>query len=106
MYIYFLNISIFYVNWVRGVDLMMGEEISQDVFRHLSDFDVSWATKEKTDSSIMETIHMSGVPGSLKCYKKVTKQTNSLQMENLITNRSVSMLEACRRILNTQCVKT
>jgi hypothetical protein len=40
----------------------------------------------------------------LKCHRVVTKQTNPLQVDNLITNKFVSILEASRRILNTQCV--
>jgi len=34
----------------------------------LSDFDILWTIKERTDSSIVETIHMSRVHSSLKCH--------------------------------------
>jgi len=33
-------------------------------------------------------------------------QPNPLQVDNLITHKSVAILEASRRILNTQCVRT
>jgi len=39
----------------------------------LSDFDILWTTKERTDSSIVETTHVSRVPNSLTCHKNVTK---------------------------------
>jgi len=35
----------------------------------------------------------------------VTKQTKLLQVHNLIKNKSVEILEASRRIVNTQHVK-
>jgi hypothetical protein len=34
-----------------------------------------------------------------------TKQTNTLQVDNLITNKCVAIFEASKRVLNTQCVK-
>jgi hypothetical protein len=69
----------------------------------LSDFDVLWTTKERKDS--MQTIHVSRVHISLKFHRTITKQTDTLQVDNLITNKSVAICEASRRILNTQCVK-
>jgi hypothetical protein len=42
---------------------------------------------------------------SLKCHRTVIKQMNPLQVNNLITNKSVAILEASRRIMNTQCFK-
>jgi len=33
------------------------------------------------------------------------KQTNPLQVDNLITNKYVAILEASRRILNIECVE-
>jgi len=44
----------------------------------LSDFEVLWTTKEGTDSSIVETIHVSRIHNSLKCYRNVIKQTYPL----------------------------
>jgi hypothetical protein len=55
--------------------------------------------------STEETIKLSGVHESLKCNRNVCKQTNPLQVDNLITNKSVAISEASRRILNTKCVK-
>jgi hypothetical protein len=72
-----------------------GEEISWEVSAILSNFNVLWAIKERTDSSITETIRI----------RNITKQTNPSQEQNVITNKSVAILEASRRILNTQCVK-
>jgi hypothetical protein len=60
--------------------------------------------QEGTDSSTVETINVSRVHDSLKCHRNVTKQTNTLQVNNLFKNTSVAILEASRR-LNTQCVK-
>jgi hypothetical protein len=70
----------------------------------LSDFDNLWTTKKGTDSSIVETTHVSRVHDSLKCHRNVTKQTNTLQMDNLITNKSVAISEASTRNI-IQCVK-
>jgi hypothetical protein len=58
------------------------------------------------DSSTVETIHVSRLHYSLECHRYDAKQTTPLQVNNLITNKSVGILEASRRILNTQCVKT
>jgi hypothetical protein len=74
-------------------------------YKFLSDSDNLWTTQERTDSSTEETIHVSRVHGSLKCHRNVYQQINSLQINNLITNKPVALLEASRRILNTQCVK-
>jgi hypothetical protein len=41
----------------------------------------------------------------LKCHRKVSKHTNPLQVDNLITNKFVVILEAFRRILTTDQVK-
>jgi hypothetical protein len=43
---------------------------------------------------------MSGVHNSLKQYRN--KQTNPLQVDNLITNKSVAILEAYRTTVNTK----
>jgi hypothetical protein len=51
-------------------------------------------------------IFMSRVRDSLKCHRNVTKQTNPLQVDNLITNKSMAILEASRSIVNTHCLKT
>jgi len=58
----------------------------------------------KIDSNIMETIHVSRVHDSLKCHRNIIKQINPLKVNNLIINKCVAILEAFRRILNTQCV--
>jgi hypothetical protein len=71
----------------------------------LSRFDILLTTKERTDSSIMEIVHVSRVHDFLKCHRKVMKQTNPLQVDNLITNKYVAILEAFRRILNIECVE-
>jgi len=42
------------------------------------------------------------VHDSLKCHRNIT---NPLQEDNLITNKSVAILEDSRIILNTQCVR-
>jgi hypothetical protein len=63
----------------------------------LSDFDILLTTEERTDSSNEEIIHVSGVHNSF------TMQTNTLQVDDLITNKCMEILEAPRRILNTQC---
>jgi len=71
----------------------------------LSEFHVLWTTKERTDSSMLEIIHVSRVNDYFKCHRNITMQTYPLQMDNLITNRSVAIYKASKRILNTQCVK-
>jgi hypothetical protein len=69
------------------------------VLNILYDFDVLWTIKERRDSSTVETIHVSRV------HKNVTKQTNPLKGDNLITNKYVTSLEASRTTVNTQCFK-
>jgi hypothetical protein len=59
--------------------------------------------QRKKDSSTDEIIYMSRIPNSLKCQRNVTKETNPLQVDNLIINKSVTILETSRRILN-KCV--
>jgi hypothetical protein len=54
----------------------------------------------------MVTIHVSKVQDSLKCHRIVTKQTNPLQVDNLITNKSYALCKASKRIVKTQYVKT
>jgi len=39
---------------------------------------------------------MSIVHSSVKCHRNVIKETNPLQVDDLITNKSVAMLEASR----------
>jgi len=39
----------------------------------LSRFDILLTTKERTDSSIMEIVHVSRVHDFLKCHRKVMK---------------------------------
>jgi len=46
------------------------------MFLAVSDFDILWTTKERTDGSTEETIHVSRVHSSLKCHRNVSKQTN------------------------------
>jgi hypothetical protein len=41
----------------------------------------------------------------LKCLRNVRKRTKPLQVDNLITNKFVSILEASRRVTVTMCVK-
>jgi hypothetical protein len=48
---------------------------------------------------------MSIVHSSVKCHRNVIKETNPLQVDDLITNKSVAMLEASRRILKMQYIK-
>jgi hypothetical protein len=48
--------------------------------------DISWITKERTDSSNEETIYVSRVHNFFKCHSNVSKQTNPLHMDDLITN--------------------
>jgi hypothetical protein len=57
----------------------------------LSDCDFFWTTEKRTDSSIVETIHVSRVHDSLKCPRNVTEQTNPLKVDNLITNKSSNL---------------
>jgi hypothetical protein len=74
-------------------------EMLLDFFLH---FDVLWTTKERKDSSAVETICM------LKFHyfhRNVTKQTNPSKVDNSIVNKSVAILEVSRRIMNTQCVR-
>jgi hypothetical protein len=40
-----------------------------------------------------------------KCCRSVSKQINPLQVDNLITNKSPTILEASRKILHTRFVK-
>jgi len=44
----------------------------------LSDFDILWTTKERTDSSVEETVNVSEVNNFIKCHRNVSKQTISL----------------------------
>jgi hypothetical protein len=69
----------------------------------LSDFDVLWTAKERTKSSIVETMHVSRVHDSLKCYRKVNKQTNPLQVDNLITNKSGNLRNLYKNSEHTVC---
>jgi hypothetical protein len=71
----------------------------------LSDFDILWTTKERREGWFEKTINMSGVYNFLKCHRNVNKQTKPLQVDDLITNKSLAILEASRRIMNTHCVK-
>jgi len=41
----------------------------------------------------------------LKCLRNVTKRTKPLQVDDLITNKFVSVLEASRRVTVRECVK-
>jgi hypothetical protein len=59
----------------------------------LSYFDILWTTKERTDSSIVETIHVLKSSQFLKHHRKVPKQMNPLQVNNLITNKSLAKLK-------------
>jgi hypothetical protein len=107
MYGYFLNTNICISLHNKGkggcIDFMIwGKRQAEMFWEILSDFDVLWTTKERTDSSIVEIIHVSGVNDSLKSHR-VTKQTNPWQVDNLITNKSVVVYEASRRILNILC---
>jgi len=70
----------------------------------LPDFDVLWNTKERTDS-IVETIYVSRVNCYLKWHRNINKETNPLQVDNLITDKCALLYEASRRILNTHCLK-
>jgi len=38
---------------------------------------------------------------TLKCHRNVSKQTNPLQVDDLVTDKSLAVLDASRRILNT-----
>jgi hypothetical protein len=72
--------------------------MSWDVLYILSDFDVLQTTKE--NSSLVGKCQR--VYNSSKCHGTVTKQTNPLQVDNVITYKSVATLDTCRRILNPQ----
>jgi hypothetical protein len=74
-------------------------------FRYSAYFDVLWTTKERTGSSIMETMCVSKIHNYLKCHRNITEQTNPLQVDNVITNKSLLIYEVSRRIMNTQCVR-
>jgi hypothetical protein len=67
----------------------------------LSDFDILWTTKEKTDSNILETIHVPKVHDSLNVTGVLLSKPTPLKVNNLITHKSVAISEASRRILNT-----
>jgi hypothetical protein len=71
----------------------------------LSDFDILWTTKERKDSSTEETINVQNVHKLLKCHRNASKQTNPLQVDDLITNKSLAIFEASRRIMDTHSVK-
>jgi len=77
--------------------LWKGEGISWDVFRH---FD--WLTfvdhqrKNRQNCGNYTCVKSSQF---LKYHRSVTKQTNPLKVDNLITNKSVTIVEAPRRIL-------
>jgi len=62
------------------------------LFDILSDFEILRTTKERRESSIMEIVHVKSSQ-FLKCHRNATKQTNPLQVDNLITNKSVKPLQ-------------
>jgi hypothetical protein len=70
----------------------------------LSDVDILWTTKERTDSNIMKTVCVK-ISQFLKYHRNVTKKTNPLQVQNAITVKSLAILEVSIRILSTQCIK-
>jgi len=45
--------------------------------------------KKEKDSSIVETIHVLKSSQFLKCHRNVTEQMNHIQVNNLITNKSL-----------------
>jgi len=56
--------------------------------------------KKEQTATLWKPYRCQRVDNSLKCHRNVTKQTNSLHVDNLITNKPVAILEASRRILN------
>jgi hypothetical protein len=49
--------------------------------------------------------HRNRVHNFLKCHRNVGNQTDPLQDNDLITNKSVAILEASTRIINIHCDK-
>jgi len=68
------------------------------MFSNISEFDILRTTKKRIDNSTKEIIHVTRIYSSWN----VTEQL--LWVNNLITNKSVAILEPPRRILNTLCV--
>jgi len=64
-----------------------------------------WTTKERTDSSIVETIRMLGFHNFLNYYRNIAKEIDTSQVQIWLTNKSVAILEASRRTLSIKCVK-
>jgi hypothetical protein len=96
---------LFYITTVRGVNFMRGKRGGKLRCLYIfSDFYIFWTTTERADGRIKETIRTSRVDDSLKCHRNVSKQTNPLQLGNLITSTAVTVLRASRRIVNTLCV--
>jgi len=59
----------------------------------LSDLDILWTTKEIRDGRFNTTINVSRVYNFLKYHSNVSKQTNPLQVDDLITYKSLAHFE-------------
>jgi len=69
----------------------------------VSYFYILWTSKEITRNSIEEIIHVLRVNNHLKCHKNVTKHTNHLEVDILMTSKFVAVLGACKKSLTTDC---
>jgi hypothetical protein len=90
----------------KGMDFMKGGRDKLRCFQTFCLILMFCGPPKKEETATLWKLQVSRVHNSLKCHRNVTKQTNLLQVDNLITNKSVSNLKASRRILYTQCVKT
>jgi len=84
--------------------LWRGEERNWDVFRHFVWFWLLWTTEQRTQQHCGFCTCVK-VSWFLICHRNVTKHTNPLQVHNLITNKSVAILEASTWILIIHRVK-
>jgi len=64
-----------------------------------------WPNKERTNSGFERTINVSRVYNFPTYHMYLCKKTNHLEVKKSITNKSLSILEASRRILDTHCMK-
>jgi hypothetical protein len=55
----------------------------------VSDFDFLWTAEERKDGSFDKTNNASRVHNFYKCHRNISKQTNPLQVNDLIKNKSL-----------------
>jgi hypothetical protein len=87
-----------------GVDFLEGVNIYAEKF--LDIFCLTFifcGPPKKEHTTILRKSHMSRLNDFLKYHRNVNKQTNPLQVDNLITYKSAEILQACRGIMNTAC---